>query len=117
MAISIFKLVIQLIDKANYHQGINIGAPSLSPMCVWQSDHSMMGEDSIRHFNPSVERFTAHFMGIKTGEDGVTRPDMMRFYVMRSNPIRTLYKEVKDQVRLDSLDELINLTRKLVLDQ
>ena len=59
-------------------------------------------------------KYVSHFMGVKTGDDGVYRPNMQHFYMMRSNKLRVLYRSVGNQVPLDTLGDLINHTKRLV---
>ena len=80
------KLLIQLVDSANQIQGIIVGAPSMNPSWICQCDQSEVGAESVSQFNPLDGRYTAHFMWTKVREDGVTQPDMVLFYVMRSTP-------------------------------
>ena len=49
----------------------------------------------------------SHFLGVVTGSDNVTRPDDRGFLTLNQHPVRVLFREVKAEVRLDTLDELI----------
>ena len=49
----------------------------------------------------------SHFLGVVTGPDNITRPDDRGFLTLNQHPARVIFREVKAEVRLDTLDKLI----------
>ena len=52
-------------------------------------------------------------MGVVVGADGIPRPDVTSFLVLSQHPVRVLLRDVRAEVRLDTLDLLIEKMKRL----
>ena len=55
----------------------------------------------------------SHFLGVVTGTDRITRPDDKGFLVLHQHPVRILFRDVRAEVRLDTLDSLITQMKRV----
>ena len=52
-------------------------------------------------------------MGVKFATDGTLRPDEVSFLALRYNPVRILLREVRKEVKIDALEDLIEEIKRL----
>ena len=64
-------------------------------------------------YNPQNQQHVSHFMGVVVGADGIPRPDVTSFLVLSQHPVRVLLRDVRAEVRLDTLDSLIETIKRL----
>ena len=55
----------------------------------------------------------SHFLGVVTGPDEITRPDDKGFLILNQHPVRVLFRDVRAEVRLDTLDDLITQMKRV----
>ena len=55
----------------------------------------------------------SHFLGVVTGTDTITRPDDKEFLVLHQHPVRIPFRDVREGVRLDTLDSLITQMKRV----
>ena len=73
----------------------------------------MVNQHNSIYHHPAKEKLVATIVGVVTGTDRILSPDVTVFLALNQHPVRVLFREVKNEVRLDTLDKLIEGIKRL----
>ena len=108
-------LSLQLTARTDALEGIIPSGPRMTAEQLCTGDQSIRGFllDGESEYNPQDQQYVSHFLGVVTGPDKITRPDDKGFLVLNQHPVRVLFRDVRAEVRLDTLDSLITQMKRV----
>ena len=106
---------LQLTARTDALEGIIPSGPRITPEQLRTGDQSTRGFllEGESEYNPQDQQYVSHFLGVVTGPDKITRPDDKGFLVLNQHPVRVLFRDVRAEVRLDTLDDLITQMKRV----
>ena len=101
-------LSLQLTAKTDALECIIPSGPRITPeqLCIGDQSTRGLQLEGESEYDQQDPQYIPHFLGLVT-TNNVTRPDNKGFLTLSQHPARILFREVKAEVRLDTLDDLI----------